>query len=90
MDIRLAITGAQIITATDPTPVSVGTILIGVDGRRIVTMVDRAMEKGPHRLTWSPESSTGRTLAAGVYFIRGRLSDVDRTLPVRGRFVRVE
>jgi imidazolonepropionase-like amidohydrolase len=33
MDIRLAITGAQLITASGPTPVSPGTILIGADGR---------------------------------------------------------
>jgi len=33
MDIRLAITGAQLITASDSTPVSSGTVLIGADGR---------------------------------------------------------
>jgi len=33
MDIRLAITGAQIITGSDPTPISAGTILIAADGR---------------------------------------------------------
>src|SRR5512141_1232903 len=33
MDIRLAITGAQLITASDPTPVAAGTILIAADGR---------------------------------------------------------
>ena len=33
MDIRLAITGAQLITGTDPAPLPVGTVLVGADGR---------------------------------------------------------
>jgi len=33
MNVRLAITGAQLITGSDPTPIAAGTILIGTDGR---------------------------------------------------------
>jgi imidazolonepropionase-like amidohydrolase len=33
MDIRLAITGAQLVTGIDPAPVPVGTVLVGADGR---------------------------------------------------------
>lgn len=33
MDIRLAITGAQLLTGADPDPIPAGTVLIGTDGR---------------------------------------------------------
>ncbi|MBP1779947.1 MAG: hypothetical protein H6Q86_5958, partial [candidate division NC10 bacterium] len=35
MNVRLAITGAQLITGSDPTPIAASTILIGTDGRII-------------------------------------------------------
>jgi len=43
MDIRLAITGAQLITASDSTPVPVATVLIGADGRIVAAGPSQAV-----------------------------------------------
>jgi imidazolonepropionase-like amidohydrolase len=43
VDIRVAITGAQLITGTDPAPISVGTVLVGADGRIVAAGSSQAV-----------------------------------------------
>ncbi len=63
MDIRLAITGVQLITASDPVPVPAATVLIGTDGRIAAA--------GPGQTVPVPAdaptlSATGMTLLPGL------------------------
>jgi hypothetical protein len=41
-----------------------------VTGRRVVTLIDEDRPAGAARLRWNGRSSSGRRLAAGVYFAR--------------------
>jgi imidazolonepropionase-like amidohydrolase len=43
MDVRHAITGAQLITGSDPNPIAAGTILIGTDGRIVAAGPSQAV-----------------------------------------------
>jgi len=39
-----------------------------VSGRLVVTLLDRVMSRGSHRVTWDGTNGRGRRLASGVYF----------------------
>ncbi len=63
MDIRLAITGARLITAADPMPVSDGTVLIGTDGRIAAAGPGQSVPVPAEAPTLS---ATGMTLLPGL------------------------
>ena len=63
MDIRLAITGAQLITAADAAPIAAGTVLIGADGR-IVAAGSRQVVPVP--ADTPTLSASGMTLLPGL------------------------
>jgi DNA-binding beta-propeller fold protein YncE len=44
--------------------------VIDVTGRLVVTLADRRLDAGPHRVVWDGRASDGRPVPAGVYFAR--------------------
>jgi hypothetical protein len=42
----------------------------GIDGRRVTTLVDRALPAGRHEVTWTGRDETGRPVASGTYLYR--------------------
>jgi hypothetical protein len=42
----------------------------GIDGRRVTTLVDRALPAGRHEVVWSGRDETGRPVASGTYLYR--------------------
>ena len=44
--------------------------LYDLAGRRVCTLASGAMPAGPHAAEWNSRDQNGRTVAAGVYFVR--------------------
>ena len=44
--------------------------IFDVRGRHVRTLVDGRLEAGQHTPVWDGRDDTGRTVAAGVYFVR--------------------
>ena len=44
-------------------------------GRRVATLVDRAVDGGKHRVQWDGRGDRGERLASGVYFARLTVGD---------------
>jgi flagellar hook assembly protein FlgD len=42
----------------------------GASGRRVATLVDRALEAGRHAASWRGVDEAGAPVASGVYFFR--------------------
>ncbi len=55
--------------------------VIGVDGRRVRTLVDASMTPGDHEMVWDGRDESGQAVAPGLYF--DRLSSAGRTLSHR-------
>lgn len=51
-------------------------------GRRVRTLMERALPAGRHDLTWNGASAAGEPAAAGVYFLRVETEGGTRTQPV--------
>ena len=45
-------------------------LVFDVAGRRVATLVDRALDTGVHTLRWNGAGPGGRPVPAGVYFLR--------------------
>ena len=45
-------------------------VVYSLDGRRIATLLDRALAAGRHRVPWRGRDDAGRTVAAGTYVYR--------------------
>jgi len=50
-----------------------------VRGRKVATLVDRALPAGTHDVTWNGRSDSGRKLASGIYFYRIEAGAVTQT-----------
>jgi hypothetical protein len=50
-----------------------------VAGRRVATLIDGPVAAGPHRATWDGRSSDGRSMPAGVYFVRLKTAEGSRS-----------
>lgn len=48
-------------------------------GERVVTLLDRDLPAGGHRVTWNGADSFGRTAASGIYFYRLTAGDYSQT-----------
>ena len=46
-----------------------------VMGRRVTTLVDRAMTAGVHTVDWTGRADSGQALASGVYLLRLQAGD---------------
>jgi len=53
---------------------TVGLSILGVDGRRVRSLVSGTQDAGEHRLVWDGRDDEGRPVAAGVYYARLRTS----------------
>jgi len=42
----------------------------GIDGRRVTTLMDRALPAGRHEAVWTGRDETGRPVASGTYLYR--------------------
>jgi len=60
--------------------------VLGIDGRRLRTLVSAAGRVGGSEVDWDGRDDAGRTLPAGIYFIR--LSQGHRSLVERVALVR--
>ena len=58
-------------------PVSIAVHDVG--GRVVRRITDAEFDSGRHALTWDRRDDTGRTLAAGLYFIRLKADDAQLT-----------
>jgi hypothetical protein len=62
--------------------------IFDVAGRRVRTLVDGALDAGPHRLDWEGVDASGQRIPAGVYFARLEAPSFTQTrkiLYIRGR-----
>jgi hypothetical protein len=55
--------------------------VIGVDGRRVRTLIDASMTPGDHEVVWDGRDESGQAVAPGLYF--DRLTSAGRTLSHR-------
>ena len=55
--------------------------VIGIDGRRVRTLVDASMTLGDHEVVWDGRDESGQAVAPGLYF--DRLTSAGRTLSRR-------
>lgn len=53
--------------------------VLDVSGRRVATLANLRMEAGRHRVRWDGLTNDGRVGAAGVYFLRIRSGDQERS-----------
>jgi hypothetical protein len=53
--------------------------IYNVNGRAVRTLVDGALEAGPHSLVWDGRDDDGRSLSSGIYFMRLGADDVTAT-----------
>jgi subtilisin-like proprotein convertase family protein len=60
--------------------------IFDVSGRRVRTLVDRALPAGPHTAAWDGRDASGQPVAAGIYFVR--LAAGDRRAMQRVSLVR--
>lgn len=51
-------------------------------GRRIATLADTTLDAGAHRLRWNGRGATGERAGSGVYFVRARTADGERSVRV--------
>jgi hypothetical protein len=66
--------------------------IYSASGRRVATLIDRAMARGPHVVTWNCRDEQGRPVPAGSYFYRLQTSARDasgRTRDMTGRMIAV-
>jgi len=45
-------------------------VVFDVQGRKVATLVDRAVDPGPHEFTWDRSDSRGNHSKSGIYFAR--------------------
>jgi subtilisin-like proprotein convertase family protein len=60
--------------------------IIDVTGRRVTTLIDRAMPAGRHAVQWNGQDADGHPVAAGLYFVRlvsGGRTDLERVSRLR-------
>ena len=53
--------------------------MFGLDGRRIVTLVDGVLPAGRHHVTWTGRDERGENVAAGTYFYRLKAGTYTKT-----------
>ncbi len=58
-------------------PVNAG--ICDVAGRLVRNLYDGALSSGPHVLPWDRKDSCGRSVAAGIYWIRVRAGQETRS-----------
>ena len=58
---------------------SVQGAIYDVAGRRVAELVDGTLAIGTHRLSWNGRTAEGRSVPAGVYFVRVDSSDFTLT-----------
>jgi choice-of-anchor B domain-containing protein len=56
--------------------------IFDVRGARVATLVDGALEPGPHRVAWDGRTTGGGTAPSGVYFVKLVTGDAIRTRKV--------
>ena len=69
-----------------PTSGPVAVDVLDVQGRRVRTLESGTREAGIHTLIWNGDDESGRSAAAGLYFVRARAGGAE----TRTRVVRVE
>ena len=45
-------------------------VVVGIDGRRVRTLVDGVLPAGPHAVAWKGKDESGGLAAPGLYFVR--------------------
>ena len=63
-------------------PQEVSVQIFDVAGRLVHTLNEGTLEAGSHDLRWNGTDSSGMGVPAGVYFLKARSAEVDRTLRV--------
>mgnify|MGYP001137501937 FL=1 len=63
-----------------PRPEKVTLTVIGVDGRRVATLMNRLLSEGEHVAVWDGRDDDGSRAAAGVYYYRLQAGAFERTM----------
>jgi hypothetical protein len=62
-----------------PASMQVSVVVYDVSGRRVRTLVDRALPAGQHLTRWDGRTDAGQSVSAGVYFYTFRAGDLRET-----------
>ena len=62
-----------------PTQAHVALTIHDIGGRMVRTLVDREIEPGSHRVLWDGRDSQGRRVSSGIYYVKMKSSEFERT-----------
>jgi photosystem II stability/assembly factor-like uncharacterized protein len=68
--------GAVRCALTLPEAARVAVSVYDASGRRVVNLIERTLEAGPHTLIWSGRDRSGRQATPGVYYLRAEVPGI--------------